>query len=172
MIDAVLAAAADLLQRIKDTNTVTVDWLLTHRVALPDADYLDSNALLGRYNRLDVEPTSISGDPLYLLTCHIHDILETVECVGDVDHPVLEVLETQLARILTTVENEITSAQAFNTALISARTRHALGRRRLADATMRAVGHQRASLRLPSVLTVTDCPTSSIDSASASRSAS
>ena len=118
-IDAVRVSAADLLQRIKDTNTVTVDWLLAHRVALPDPDYLDSNALLGRYSRLDVEPTGISGDPLYLLTCHIHDILETVECVGDVDHPVLEVLETQLARVLTTVENEITSAQAFNTALIS-----------------------------------------------------
>ena len=38
---------------------------------------------------------------------------------GDVEHPVLEVLETQLARVLTTVEDEITSAQAFNTALIS-----------------------------------------------------
>ena len=118
-IDTVRVAAADLLQRINDTNTVTVDWLLAHRVALPDPDHLDSNALLGRYHRLDVEPTSISGDPLYLLTCHIHDILETVECVGDVEHPVLEVLETQLARVLTTVEDEITSAQAFNTALIS-----------------------------------------------------
>ena len=118
-IDVVRVAAADLLQRINDTNTVTVDWLLAHRVALPDPDYLDSNALLGRYHRLDVEPTSISGDPLYLLTCHIHDILETVECVGDVEHPVLEVLETQLARVLTTVEDEITSAQALNTALIS-----------------------------------------------------
>ena len=118
-IDAVRVAAADLLQRINDTNTVTVDWLLAHRVALPDPDYLDSNALLGRYHRLDVEPMSISGDPLYLLTCHIHDILETVECVGDVEHPVLEVLETQLARVLTTVEDEITSAQALNTALIS-----------------------------------------------------
>ena len=118
-IDAVRVAAADLVQRINDTNTVTVDWLLAHRVALPDPDHLDSNALLGRYHRLDVEPMSISGDPLYLLTCHIHDILETVECVGDVEHPVLEVLETQLARVLTTVEDEITSAQAFNTALIS-----------------------------------------------------
>ena len=63
--------------------------------------------------------SSISGDPLYLLTCHIHDVLETVECVGDVDHPVLEVVETQLAKVLTTVEDEITSAQSFNTALIS-----------------------------------------------------
>ena len=118
-IDAVRVAAADLLQRIRDTNTVTVDWLLTHRVALPDPDYLDSNALLGRYNRLDVEPAGISGDPLYLLTCHIHDVLETVECVGDLDHPVLEVVETQLAKVLTTVEQEITSAQSFNTTLIS-----------------------------------------------------
>lgn len=118
-IDAVRVAAADLVQRINDTNTVTVDWLLAHRVALPDPNHLDSNALLGRYHRLDVEPMSISGDPLYLLTCHIHDILETVECVGDVEHPVLEVLETQLARVLTTVEDEITSAQALNTALIS-----------------------------------------------------
>ena len=118
-IDVVRVAAADLLQRINDTNTVTVDWLLAHRVALPDPDHLDSNALLGRYHRLDVEPMSISGDPLYLLTCHIYAILYTVECVCAVEHPVLEVLETQLARVLTTVEDEITSAQAFNTALIS-----------------------------------------------------
>lgn len=117
--DTVRDCATDLLQRITDTNTVAVDWLLAHRVALPDADYLDSNAMLGRYHRLELEPTSISGDPLYLLTCHIHDVLETVECVGNVDHPILAVLETQLARVLTTIENEITSAQAFNAALIS-----------------------------------------------------
>ena len=119
MIEAVLASAADLLQRIKDTNTVTGDWLLTHRVALPDADYLDSNALLGRFSRLEVEPASISADPLYLLTCHIHDFLETVESLGELEHRVLDVLETQLAAILTTIEDEITTAHLFNTALIS-----------------------------------------------------
>jgi hypothetical protein len=118
-IDTVRASAAELLQRIKDTNTVTAEWLMAHRVALPDPEYLDSNALLGRYRRLQIEPTSVSGDPLYLLTCHIHDILETVDNLGDLDHPVLEVLEIQLVRILTAVDSEITTAQAFNTALIS-----------------------------------------------------
>jgi hypothetical protein len=118
-IDTVRASATELLQRIKDTNTVTADWLMAHRVALPDPEYLDSNALLGRYRQLQIEPTSVSGDPLYLLTCHIHDILETVDNLGDLDHPLLDVLETQLVRILTAVDSEITTAQAFNTALIS-----------------------------------------------------
>jgi hypothetical protein len=80
---------------------------------------VDTNTLLGRYDRLAIEPTSISGDPVYLLTCHIHDILETVEGLGDMDHPVLEVLEAQLSGLLVAVESEITAAQAFNTALIS-----------------------------------------------------
>jgi hypothetical protein len=118
-IGVVRTAAAELLQRIIDTNTATVDWLLTHRVALPDPDHVDTNTLLGRYDQLAIEPISISGDPLYLLTCHIHDILETVEGLGDMDHPVLELLEAQLSGLLTAVESEITAAQAFNTALIS-----------------------------------------------------
>ena len=118
-VGTVRSRAAELLQRIQETNAATVDWLLAHRVALPDPDFLDSNALLGRYHRLDATSTLISGDPLYLLTCHIHDVLETVESLGDVDHPVLEVLETQLAGLLATVEEEITAAQAFNSALLA-----------------------------------------------------
>jgi hypothetical protein len=35
------------------------------------------------------------------------------------DHPVLEVLEAQLADPLAAVEREITAAQVFNTALIA-----------------------------------------------------
>ena len=112
-------AADELLQRIRDTNVATVDWLMAHRVALPDPDYLDSNALLGRFDRLEVEPSSISADPLYLLTCHIHDFLETMESSGDVEHPVLDTLEAQLGRILATIESEITATQAFNAALLS-----------------------------------------------------
>ena len=118
-VGTVRSRAAELLQRIQETNSATVDWLLAHRVALPDPDFLDSNALLGRYHRLDATSTLISGDPLYLLNCHIHDVLETVESLGDVDHPVLEVLETQLAGLLATVEEEITAAQAFNSALLA-----------------------------------------------------
>lgn len=113
------ASAAELLQRIRDTNVATVDWLMTHRVAFPDPEYLDTNALLGRFDRLDAEPMSISADPLYLLTCHVHDFLDTVECSGDVEHPVLDVLEAQLGRILSTIESEIVAAQAFNAALIA-----------------------------------------------------
>jgi hypothetical protein len=119
LIGAVRSTAAELLQRIIDTNTTAADWLLTNRVALPDPDHVDSNALLGRYDRLAIEPTSVSGDPLYLLTCHIHDILETVEGLDHLDHPVLEVLEAQLADPLAAVEREITAAQVFNTALIA-----------------------------------------------------
>jgi hypothetical protein len=118
-VSAVRTTATELLQRITSTNAVTADWLVAHRVALPDLDFLDSNALLGRYGQLAVEPTSISGDPLYLLTSHLHDILETVDGLGAVDHPVLDVLETQLSTVLSTVGAEIASAQAFNTALIT-----------------------------------------------------
>jgi hypothetical protein len=118
-IGVLRSAAAELLAQITDTNTRTVDWLLAHRVALPDPDHINSNALLNRYDRLAIEPVSISGDPLYLLTCHIHDILETVESLGQLEHPMLEVLETQLTGPLAALEHEITSAQAFNSALIS-----------------------------------------------------
>lgn len=113
------ARAAELLQRIEETNMATVDWLLTHRVTLPDPLFLDTNALLGRLDRLDVEATTISADPLYLLTCHVHDFLETVESSGDVEHPVLDVLEAQLGKILATIQGEILAAQAFNAALIT-----------------------------------------------------
>lgn len=115
-------SAAELLQRIRETNGVTADWLITHRVAIPDPEFLDTldtNALLGRLDRMDAEPTSISADPLYLLTCHIHDFLDTVECSGDVEHRVLDVLEAQLSRILAAIEREILAAQAFDAALIS-----------------------------------------------------
>ncbi len=119
VVGAVRCTGADLLRGIRRTNSVTTEWLIAHRVALPDPDHLDSNALLGRYDRLQLEPTSVSGDPLYLLTRHVHDVLETVDSLDDIDHPMLDILETQLAGVLTAVENEVTTAQAFNAALIS-----------------------------------------------------
>jgi hypothetical protein len=114
------STATELLRRIRDTNSVTVDWLLAHRVALPDPDFLDSNALMDRFNRLQIEPTTVSGDPLYLLTCHIHDMLETTECLGAVDHSLLDRLEVQLAKPITALEDEIKAAMAFDSALLSA----------------------------------------------------
>ncbi len=118
--DSVGSTATELLHRIQDTNSVTIDWLLAHRAALPDPDFLDSNALLDRYNRLEIEPTTVSGDPLYLLACHIHDMLETTAGFGSADHSQLDRLEAQLAKPVIAIENEIKAAIAFNDALLTA----------------------------------------------------
>lgn len=114
---AARSAAVELLSRIRDTNSAVTDWLLMHRVALPDPDMLDSNALFDRYSRLQTEPRCVSADPLYLLTCHLHDVLETADAVDDPDHPSLRVLEAQLGKPLVTVEKEITAVMTFNAAL-------------------------------------------------------
>jgi hypothetical protein len=114
---AARSAAVELLARIRDTNSAVTDWLLMHRVALPDPDMLDSNALLDRYSRLQTEPCCVSADPLYLLTCHLHDVLETADAVDDPDHPSLRVLEAQLGKPLAAVEEEIAAVMAFNAAL-------------------------------------------------------
>ncbi|MCB0927459.1 MAG: hypothetical protein U0R77_07875 [Mycolicibacterium insubricum] len=111
--------AEALLERIRRTNAATADWLLLHRIALPDPDFLDSNALLGRYGTLQIDPTSIAGDPLYLLTCHLHDLLDAVDRLGDIEHPVFENLENTLACLLGVIADEIDSAQRFNSAIIS-----------------------------------------------------
>ncbi|HEX5143988.1 MAG TPA: hypothetical protein VFW21_08975 [Mycobacterium sp.] len=115
--DAARSAAIELLARIRHTNAVVIDWLLLHRVALPDPDVLDSNALFDRYSRVEAEPSVVSADPLYLLTCHLHDALETADAIDDPDHPSLRILETQLGKPLAAVDEEITAVLTFNAAL-------------------------------------------------------
>ena len=87
---------------------------------MPDPDILDSNALLDRYTKMDAAPVTVSSDPLYLLTCHVHDMLETAEAFDDPDHPMLEILEGQLVTPLEAIDEELTAAQAFNSALVFA----------------------------------------------------
>jgi hypothetical protein len=116
------AAAGDLLSSSRTTNEVMFDWLLTHRVVIPDPDFLDSNALLDRYRRMELEPQLVSSDPLYLLVCLIHDALEAAEQFGpeqsDVEDAMLERFEAQLTKPLAAVELEIAAAMAFNNALV------------------------------------------------------
>jgi hypothetical protein len=111
-------AASDLLSSIRATNEVMFDWLLTHRVVIPDPDFLDSNALLDRYRRVELEPHVVSSDPLYLLVCLIHDALEAAEQFENVEDATLERFEAQLTKPLAAIELEIAAAMAFNNALV------------------------------------------------------
>ncbi|WP_319436880.1 hypothetical protein [Mycobacterium sp. RTGN5] len=112
------AVAADLLSSIRTTNEVMFDWLLTHRVVIPDPDFVDTNALLDRYRRMELEPHAISSDPLYLLVCLIHDALEAAEQFENVEDAMLERFEAQLTKPLAAIELEIAAAMAFNNALV------------------------------------------------------
>jgi hypothetical protein len=112
------AAAGDLLSSSRTTNEVMFDWLLTHRVVIPDPDFLDSNALLDRYRRMELEPQLVSSDPLYLLVCLIHDALEAAEQFDNVEDAMLERFEAQLTKPLAAIELEIAAAMAFNNALV------------------------------------------------------
>ncbi|MBB3602830.1 hypothetical protein FHT40_002491 [Mycolicibacterium sp. BK556] len=112
------ATAHDLLSSVRATNEVMFDWLLTHRVVIPDPDFLDSNALLDRYRRMELEPQSVSSDPLYLLVCLIHDALEAAEQFDNVEDAMLERFEAQLTKPLAAIELEIAAAVAFNNSLV------------------------------------------------------
>ena len=112
------AAADDLLSSSRTTNEIMFDWLLTHRVVIPDPDFLDSNALLDRYRRMELEPQAVSSDPLYVLVCLIHDALEAAEQFDNVEDAMLERFEAQLTKPLTAIELEIAAAMTFNNALV------------------------------------------------------
>ncbi|WP_319445245.1 MULTISPECIES: hypothetical protein [unclassified Mycobacterium] len=108
--------ADQLADQIQYTNTVVSDWLVAHRVAVANPCYLDSNALFDRYRRGELDPSAIGEDPLYLLICHLHDVLEAVE--DDVDAPWLEPLRAQLTLPLRAVQQEIAAAMAYGAAAI------------------------------------------------------
>jgi hypothetical protein len=109
--------ADQLADQIQYTNNVVSDWLVAHRVAVANPCYLDSNALFDRYRRGELDPRAIGEDPLYLLICHLHDVLEAVE--DDVDAPALEHLRAQLTLPLRAVQQEVATAMAYGAAAIS-----------------------------------------------------
>jgi hypothetical protein len=109
--------ADQLADQIQYTNTVVSDWLVAHRVAVANPCYLDSNALFDRYRRGELDPRAIGEDPLYLLICHLHDVLEAVE--DDLDAPALEHLRAQLTLPLRAVQQEVAAAMAYRAAAIS-----------------------------------------------------
>jgi hypothetical protein len=108
--------ADELAGHVQYTNTVVSDWLVAHRVAVANPCYLDSNALLDRCRRGELDPGAIGEDPLYLLICHLHDVLEAVE--EDVGAPVLGHLRAQLTLPLRAVQQEIAAAMAYGAAAI------------------------------------------------------
>ena len=114
-----LRTRADALAgQVRYTNTVVSDWLVAHRVAAAKPCYLDSNALFDGCRRGEFDPMSIAEDPLYLLICHLHDILEVVEDSGEVEVPALEHLKAKLTLPLRAVQHEIAAAMAYSTAAI------------------------------------------------------
>jgi|GEM_PF-2691723 len=115
---ALCSRADELAGQVRYTNTVVSDWLVAHRVAVANPCYLDSNALFDRCRCGEFDPMSIAEDPLYLLICHLHDILEVVEDSGEVEVPALEHLTAKLTLPLRAVQHEIAAAMAYSTAAI------------------------------------------------------
>jgi hypothetical protein len=111
--------ADELADQVLYTNAVVSDWLVTHRVAVVNPCYLDSNALFDRCRLGQLDPTSIAEDPLYLLICHLHDVLEAVEDADDVEVHGLEHLRAQLTLPLHAVQQEVAAAMAYGAAAIS-----------------------------------------------------
>ena len=112
------ACADDLAEHVQRTNTVVARWLVAHRVAIANPCYLDTNALFDRYRRGDLDPNAISEDPLYLLVCHLHDVLETVDVWEDGDAPPLQHLRAQLTLPMRAVQHEMLATMAHHAAAI------------------------------------------------------
>jgi hypothetical protein len=110
--------ADELASQVRYTNTVLAEWLVAHRVAPVNPCYLDSSLLLDRYRHGELDPSAIAEDPLYLLICHLHDVLEAVEDSGDVDDPALDHLQAQLTLPLHAVQREVNAAMAHHAAAI------------------------------------------------------
>ena len=116
--DNLRARADELAEQVRRTNTVVARWLVAHRVAIANPCYLDSNALFDRYRRGDLDPTAVSEDPLYLLVCHLGDVLETVDEWAHADAPALQHLQAQLTLPMRAVEHEMLAAMAHYAAAI------------------------------------------------------
>ena len=115
---AVQTRADELAGQVRYTNTVVPEWLVAHRVALANPCYLDSNALFDRYRHGEMDPSAIAEDPLYLLICHLHDVLEVVEDSGELDDPALDHLQAQLTLPLRAVQHEVEATMAYQAAAI------------------------------------------------------
>lgn len=110
--------ADDLAEQVRVTNTVVARWLVAHRVAIVNPCYLDSNALYDRYRYGDLDPEAVSDDPLYLLVCHLHDVLEAVGEWDSGDSPALQHLRAQLTLPMRAVQHEMVAAMAHHAAAI------------------------------------------------------
>jgi hypothetical protein len=108
--------ADELAGQVLYTNTVVANWLVAHRVAVANPCYLDSNALFDRFRRGELDPRAIGEDPLYLLICHLNDVLEAV--ADDVDAAALGHLRAQLTLPLRAVQQELAAAMAYGAAAI------------------------------------------------------
>lgn len=115
---ALRARADELAAHVRGTNRVVADWLVAHRVAIVNPAYLDSNALYDRYRRGELDPATVSEDPLYLIVCHLHDVLEATADWDDADGPALQHLRAQLTLPLRAVQHEMVAALAHHAAAI------------------------------------------------------
>jgi predicted DNA-binding protein len=116
---ALRSRADELSEQVCRTNTVVARWLVAHRVAVANPCYLDSNVLFNRLRHGDLDPSAISEDPLYLLVCHLHDVLEAVDEWDDADAPALQHLRAQLTLPLRVVQDEMVAAMAHHAAAIA-----------------------------------------------------
>ena len=116
---AIRSRAAELAEQVRHTNTVVARWLVAHRVAVANPCYLDSNLLLNRHEHGDLDPSALSEDPLYLLVCHLQDVLDAADRRADVDGPALTHLRAQLTLPLRAVQHEMVAAMAYHAAAIA-----------------------------------------------------
>lgn len=107
-----------LAEQVRHTNGVVSRWLVAHRVAVANPCYLDSNALLDRYRRGDLDPVSVSEDPLYLLVCHLQDVLAAADEWDDPDARALHHVKAQLTLPLRMVRDEMALAVAHQAAAV------------------------------------------------------
>lgn len=112
------ARADELSEHVRRTNTVVARWLVAHRVAVANPRYLDTNELFDRYRRGELDCAAVSEDPLYLLVCHMHDVLEAAAEWDDPDAPALVHLKAQLTLPMRAVQHEMTAAMAHYAAAI------------------------------------------------------
>lgn len=107
-----------LAECVRNTNTVIAHWLVAHRVAVVNPCYLDSTALFDRCRRGDLDPTSISEDPLYLLVCHLQDVLSAATGRSADEPRTLRHVRAQLTLPLLAVHEEVVAATAHHAAAV------------------------------------------------------
>jgi hypothetical protein len=115
---ALCTRARALSASVRKTNTIVARWLVAHRVAVVNPCYLDSTALFDRLRRGELDPSSISEDPLYLLVCHLQDVLGAAAPWSTDECRPLRHVRAQLTLPLLAVHDEVATAMAHHAAAV------------------------------------------------------